>query len=310
MIRKIPRYILSSIRRRALALLDRPGWVPSGKTSYLGHPFVYPLDSLIGRKIASGKQWDANLAVIVPTMLPMDEPEICEVGSNIGASLLQIMRVKPGTQAVAFEPSRRFLPFLKRNLQLADIDRVEIFPVVVGRSKGTVQLYNNASSASVGQERPELQSRRKEVVAMTTLDDVYRQRPRVDFIKVDTDGFDLEVLRGAEETLQRDAPVVYFELFPALVSTAAPEIDLSWLQSIGYQRFVCFSPPGKLLGVTEQVEQAISWANMDDYCDILACCTGSPSETRVEELLHHFSAIFASASTPSETEGIGQSWHV
>ena len=289
MIRKIPRDILSSIRQKALAIFDRLGWVPSGKTSYLGHPFVYPLDSLIGRKVARGKQWDANLAIIVPIMLPMDEPEICEVGSNIGASLLQIMKVKPGAHVLAFEPSHRFLPFLKRNLQLANSDRVELFPVLVGRSKGTVQLYNNASSASVGHERPELQSRRKQAVRMTTLDEMYRQRPRVDFIKVDTDGFDLEVLRGAEETLKRDAPVVYFELFPALVSASAPEADLSWLQSIGYARFVCFSPPGKLLGVTDQVEQAISWANMDDYCDILACRAGSSSETRIEELVGLFS---------------------
>jgi FkbM family methyltransferase len=287
---KILRSTLSSTRQKVLVWLDQLGWVPSGKTTYLGHPFVYPLDSLIGRKIASGKQWDANLTVIVPTMLPIDEPEICEVGSNIGASLLQMLKVRPHARVIAIEPSHRFLPFLKRNLQLAGINCVEVLPVLAGRSKGTVQLYNNASSASVDHERPELKSRRRQAVTMTTLDDVYHQRPRVDFIKVDTDGFDLEVLRGAEETLKRDAPVLYFELFPALVSTSTPEADLEWLQGIGYSRFVCFTPPGKLLGVTDKVEQAISWAKMDDYCDVLICRSGSSSETRIEELLRHFSA--------------------
>lgn len=285
---KILRSVLSSIRQKALVWLDQLGWVPSRKTTYLGHPFVYPLDSLIGRKIANGKQWDANLTIIVPIMLPDDEAEICEVGSNIGASLLQILKARPHARVIAIEPSQRFLPFLKRNLQLAGIDRVEIFPLLAGRSKGTVHLYNNASSASVGHERPELKSRRKQAVTMTTLDEIYRQRPRVDFIKVDTDGFDLEVLRGAEETLKRDAPVLYFELFPALVSTSTPEADLEWLQGIGYTPFVCFTPPGKLLGVTDKVEQAISWAKMDDYCDVLVCRTGSSSETRIEELIRHF----------------------
>jgi FkbM family methyltransferase len=286
---KILRSVLSSIRQKTLVWLDQLGWVPSGKTTYLGHPFVYPLDSLIGRKIASGKQWDANLAIIVPTMLPADEPEICEVGSNIGASLLQLLKVKPLAHVAAFEPSHRFLPFLKRNLELAGINGVEIFPFLVGRGKGTVQLYNNASSASVGQERPELKSRRKQSATMTTLDEMYRRGPGVDFIKVDTDGFDLEVLRGAEETLKRDSPVLYFELFPALLSTPTPAADLEWLQGMGYSRFVCFTPPGKLLGVTNKVEQVISWANVDDYCDILACRTGSPSEMLIEELLRHFS---------------------
>jgi FkbM family methyltransferase len=285
---KIQRSILSLTRQKVLAWLDQLGWVPSRRTTYLGHPFVYPSDSLIGRKIASGKEWDANLATIILIMLSVDEPEICEVGSNIGASLLQIMKVKPDARVAAFEPSNRFLPFLKRNLELAGIDHVEIFPSLVGRSKGTARLYNNASSASVGQERPELKSRRKQSASMTTLDEMYCQRPRVDFIKVDTDGFDLEVLRGAEKTLKRDAPVLYFELFPALLSTSTPAIDLAWLQSIGYSRFVCFTPPGKLLGVTDKVEQAISWANIDDYCDILVCRAGSSSETSIDDLLGHF----------------------
>lgn len=285
---KIQRTILSLTRQKVLAWLDQLGWVPSRRTTYLGHPFVYPMDSLIGRKIASGKEWDANLATIILIMLPVDEPEICEVGSNIGASLLQIMKVKPRARVAAFEPSNRFLPFLKRNLELAGTDRVEIFSSLVGRSKGMARLYNNASSASVGQERPELKSRRKQSASMTTLDEMYHQRPRVDFIKVDTDGFDLEVLRGAEETLKRDAPVLYFELFPALLSTPTPAADLAWLQSIGYSRFICFTPPGKLLGVTDKVEQAISWANIDDYCDILVCRASSPAETRIDDLLGHF----------------------
>lgn len=284
----IYRRVFSSTRQRILARLDRLGWVPSRVTTYLGHQFAYPLDSLIGRKIAAGKEWDANLAVIVPALLPMDEPAICEVGSNIGASLLQIMKVKPHARVVAFEPSNRFRPFLERNLRLAGIKRVEILPLLVGRSEGMVWLYNNASSASVGHVRPELKPRRKQHACTTTLDEVYHQRPRVDFVKVDTDGFDLEVLRGAEEMLRRDAPALYFELFPALLPiTSTLQLDLAWLQGAGYVRFVCFSPPGKLMGLTGEVEQLISWANEDDYCDVLVCRAGSPAEARLEGLFRH-----------------------
>ena len=285
----IHRRVFSSTRQQVLAWFDRLGWVPSRATTYLGHQFAYPLDSLIGRKIAAGKEWDANLAVIIPALLPMDEPAICEVGSNIGASLLQIMKVKPRARVVAFEPSDRFRPFLERNLRLAGVKQVEILPLLVGRSQGVIWLYNNASSASVDHVRPELKPRRKQPAFMTALDEVYRQRPRLDFIKVDTDGFDLEVLRGAEEILKRDAPALYFELFPALLPTTSTlALDLAWLQGAGYARFVCFTPPGKLLGLTGDVEQLISWANEDDYCDVLVCAAGSPAEVRLEELLRHF----------------------
>jgi FkbM family methyltransferase len=274
-----------------LAWLDRLGWVPSGVTTYLGHPFVYPLDSGIGRQIASGEEWDAILGTIIPTFLPMDEPSICEVGSNIGASLLQITRVKPRARILAFEPSERFRPFLERNLRLAGINRVEVSSFLLGRQQDIVWLYNNNSSASVtlrydhGPRGQRKGPRRRQSATMTTLDEVFHQRPRVDFIKVDTDGFDLEVIRGAEETLKRDSPILYFELFPAACQISALAADMNWLQSIGYGRFICFTSAGKLLGVTDKVEQAIAWANANNYCDILVFRKGSPLETQIESLV-------------------------
>jgi FkbM family methyltransferase len=274
-----------------LGWLDRLGWVPSRVTTYLGQPFEYPLDSGIGRQIASGGEWDANLGIIIPALLPQDEPFICEVGSNIGASLLQIKRIKPLAYILAFEPSDRFRPFLEHNLELAAISRVEISSLLVGSRPGTIWLYNNNSSASVclkydsGPHSPRKGPRRKQHATMITLDEMLQQRPHVDFIKVDTDGFDFEVLRGAERTLKRDSPILYFELFPAASPASTPVADLDWLQSIGYRRFVCFTPSGALLGITDTSKKAVSWANTNSYCDILVCHQGSPSEAEIEDLI-------------------------
>lgn len=285
---------LYPVFHKILNWVDRLGWVPSGVTTYLGHPFVYPLDSGIGRQIASGEEWDAILGIIIPALLPMDEPAICEVGSNIGASLLQIKRVRPLAHIVAFEPSDRFRPFLKRNLELAAaINRVELFPLLVGRHQGRRWLYNNNTSASVYlryDRQPGVQRkgpRRKQLTEMTTLDEVFQERPRVDFIKVDTDGFDLEVVRGAETTLKRDSPILYFELLPSAPPESTSIAGMTWLQSIGYCRFVCLTPSGKLFGVTDSAERSLSWADANGYCDVLVCREGSPSEARIEGIVNH-----------------------
>jgi FkbM family methyltransferase len=278
----------SLIMHMGLQWLDRLGWVPSRTTTYLGRPFVYPFDSVIGRQIARGEQWDDVLATIIPALLPVDDPVICEVGSNIGASLLQIKKVKSAAHVLAFEPSNRFRPFLERNVKLAGLEHVEISSLLVGRSSGTTWLYNNASSASAShasyaRHRP----RRKQQAAMTTLDEMFRQRPRVDMIKVDTDGFDFEVLRGAEETLKRDSPILFFEFFPALLST--PANDLAWLQSAGYAQFVCFTPDGKSPEVMNNVDQAITYASANTYCDILVCREGAPSPAKMDALVGQLS---------------------
>jgi hypothetical protein len=125
--------------------------------------------------------------------------------------------------------------------------------------------------------------RGRELIEMTTLDEVFRNRDPVDFIKIDTDGFDLEILRGAEDTLRRDKPIVYFELDVDLLSTA--DTDLNWLQALGYQQLVCLEPEGGLIGMTDDPDQAIVWADAREYCDVLVCQMNSPSEARLGRLL-------------------------
>jgi len=264
---------------------DRLGSIPTVATTYLGHPFVYPSDSLIGAAfIDKGKEWDVVLRSIVPVLLPKEEPVICEVGSNIGASLLQILAVKPRARVLACEPSARFRPFLERNLELAGFNHVEIFPLLLGSKPGSMWLYDNESSASVvSADYDGHEPRGRALIEVTTLDEVLRNRDPVDFIKIDTDGFDLEILRGAEDTLRRDRPILYFELDVDLLSD--PTTDLAWLQALGYRQLVCLAPEGELIGMTDDPNQAIAWADAREYCDVLVCHVDSPYKARLARLL-------------------------
>ena len=259
--------------------------VSTHETIYLGHTFLYPSDSLIGFAfIDRGKEWDAVLRPIVSVLLSQEEPAICEVGSNIGASLLQILAMKPRARVLACEPSERFRPFLERNLELAGFKHVEILPTLLGSQAGSMWLYNNASSASVvSADYDGHEPRGKQLTEMTTLDEVFRNRDPVDFIKTDTDGFDLEVLRGAEQTLRCDQPVLHFEFDVDLLSS--PLDDLRWLQGLGYRRLICLEPEGALIGMTEEPKQVVAWASTKEYCDVLTCFEHSPAEARLGRLM-------------------------
>jgi hypothetical protein len=101
---------------------------------------LYPVDSLIGRFLEAGKEWDRIFRTLVEELVLEEEPVICEVGSNIGASLLQVLAAKPQAYILAFEPSRRFRPFLERNLELAGADRVKVYSHMVGRGRGVKRL--------------------------------------------------------------------------------------------------------------------------------------------------------------------------
>lgn len=259
------------------------GWIPSQVVQYLGNPFVYPTGSEVGAAIARGWEWDKVLRPLLDRLVPEAEPVVCEVGSNIGASLLEILAAKPRARILSFEPSDRFRAFLEYNLKIAGFTEAKVSSYLVGRESGSGFIHTDATSGSI-REMPHLTSRQP--APITTLDEVLGDHDPVTFIKTDTDGYDMEVLRGGEEVLRRDRPTLFFEFCPILMASE-PAADVAWLQTLDYLCFVCLNNFGYLVGVTCEAKQVVRWAEQHVYCDVLACAEGSTARRRVEGLLPH-----------------------
>lgn len=77
-------------------------------------------------------------------------------------------------------------------------------------------------------------------VKVTTLDELLKDRERIDFIKIDIEGMEYEALRGGAKILAKHQPALIYETHPAFLkarrSTLFDEIrDL--LESLGYELF-------------------------------------------------------------------------
>lgn len=257
------------------------GIVPCHVAQYLGHPFIYPTGSDVGAAVARGWEWDGVLRAIVETLIPVDDPMVCEVGSNIGASILEILHARPRARVSCYEPANRFRAFLAYNLQLAGYGRVEVKPYLVDRTHGEGFIHHDDTSGSI-RAMDHLGVRQE--ARVVTLDEEFRDRNSpLDFIKTDTDGNDLEVLRGAEKILREDQPVLFLEFCPGLMRSDA-EADLVWLQSLGYERFVCLNHLGFLVGITSDAARTVAWSNEFTYCDLLTCAAGSDADNRLAHL--------------------------
>lgn len=244
---------------------DTAGAIPVLITTYLGHPFVYPPASQVGQAVGRSWEWDAILRPMLEALVAEQQPIICEVGSNIGASLLEMLLVKPAARIFAFEPSDVFRAVLLHNLQLAGFPSIEVMPYLVGREPGDGFIYTDETSGSMENLPHYL---RRQPARVVSLDDVMENQAPVRFIKIDTDGNDIEVLRGATRILEQDRPHVFFEFCPSLMRSD-PVADLTWLQGMGYRQLVCFDHLGAAVGVTSEPEQAVQWSVEHGYCDIL-----------------------------------------
>jgi FkbM family methyltransferase len=139
-----------------------------------------------------------------------------DVGANLGLyALWGARRVGPTGSVVAFEPVPETRARLERNLALNGFRNVEVVAAGVGAEAGEITLYRHPVASGVA-SRYEVQASGRPIdVPVTTLDDAFATRPRPRLVKVDVEGMELEVLRGARALLGGDDP-------PALVLEANP----------------------------------------------------------------------------------------
>lgn len=167
-----------------------------------------------------------------------------DVGANIGLFTLKAARlVGPQGRVVALEPGKAAREQLVANLSLNKFNHVTVIDKALSDVEGEATLHHvdkggDPQAFSLLADGTEKSS---ETVAMTTLDRVVTEHglPRVDCIKIDVEGFEAHVLRGARETLSRWHPTVIFEVNCPTLLQSGEEPDGAWkiLQASGYAFF-------------------------------------------------------------------------
>ena len=110
---------------------------------------------------------------------------------------------------------------------------------------------------------------------MTTLDAVLPDRGRFELIKIDTDGYDFEVIRGARALLERDRPILHIEVAPWLMHED-PVSEIEYMQSLGYRELTCFDPMGGFRKRTRDAAEVVALAaECGGYCDVTSAFDGT-----------------------------------
>src|SRR5438552_11264717 len=145
----------------------------------------------------------ADLFVDFRKYLPNVEPKIVfDVGANVGESAEAYVRHFPESRVFRFEPLLGTFEQRKRNV--AGFPNVECFNFGLSSKAGNVHMVysptqSNLSSITIPEPgKPTVE------VQVETLERFCKERAiaRIDFLKIDTEGHDLEVLKGAERLLR------------------------------------------------------------------------------------------------------------
>ena len=173
-----------------------------------------PNDRYVGRSLIAYGEWGEAEVRLFERVLRSGDVAV-EVGSNIGSHTAPIYKaVGPGGTVHAFEPQRLVHQLLCANLALNDCFNVHAHRAAVGDTVTWARICDvppqhefNYGALAVDLDLGGDSS--MDDVPLTTIDDMGLER--IDFIKVDAEGLDLQVLEGAKLSLAAHRPALFVE---------------------------------------------------------------------------------------------------
>jgi FkbM family methyltransferase len=154
---------------------------------------------------------------------------VADVGANIGLySLLLARCVGPTGRIYSFEPDALMADALRRNLAANHVTQAEVFEYAVGATTGTAVLQRNAMNSGdnrLGATTGTALHSEQISVRVCALQDALQGR-RLDFIKMDVQGWEGEALRGVVGLLDANPGLrIYFEFWPHGLRLAGTSIE-------------------------------------------------------------------------------------
>lgn len=170
---------------------------------------------------------------------------VLDLGANIGVTSYHLAKKLPKSTIFSFEPLQLNMDVLKRIKDKFRLTNIKEYQVAVGHTNGTLEMVMpvinkvpmHGLSHVIQEESLENISGHKYVVPVICLDDFKKLKDlnkKITALKIDVENFEYFALKGGENLLIKNKPVIYCELW----DNENRERCISFLNNLGYSPFV------------------------------------------------------------------------
>ena len=221
-------------------------------TAYTERPLIFGKTIKVDDRciVAIGKNWGQGIVYGRPALefffdkaKDIKDPVIFDVGANIGAFSM-ISKFLDKSKIYAFEPQPNIYDILKSNMIINELDRVFCHNIalsnVTGETKMSVPTRKDFSGLGTLSLNP-LRFSNKDVIDIKcdTLDNFCNCNhiEKIDLMKIDTEGYEYNILLGGMETIKKFKPKILMEFAPENIKQCGivPSQIISLLKTIGYK---------------------------------------------------------------------------
>lgn len=134
---------------------------------------------------------------------------ILDIGANLGNHTVFFAKECGAKRIYAFEPTWKTFQILEENIKINNLDSIVVaMNIALGEKDARVNIIVNTKDAGSNHVEENIDGN----VIMNTLDGLSLS-DRIDFIKIDVEGYEFEVLKGAMKTLAQNHPDIFIEIF-------------------------------------------------------------------------------------------------
>lgn len=161
-----------------------------------------------------------------------NDPFIIDCGANIGLSVIYFKHLYPEARLIAFEPDPNLFPILERNIATYQLSQVELIKKAVWCEKTELSFEPDGSLAGrITDENSKPGSKAMQVQTVRLRD--YLDKP-VDFLKIDIEGAEYEVIRDCADLL-KNVEVLFLEYHSLVEKPQTLDEILRILQQAGFR---------------------------------------------------------------------------
>lgn len=157
--------------------------------------------------------YEADYIRLLASMVKPDETVI-DIGANEGYITFPLsMKIGEGGHAFAIEPHPSNVRMLKANITLNALNNITVIQKAVSDKPGRLNMYGDRAWGTLLKQQsnnlPSVIS-----VEVDTLDAIFTNNPlrQLSLIKIDAEGSEIRVIRGAHELITSNRPIVAFEI--------------------------------------------------------------------------------------------------
>ncbi len=190
---------------------------------------------------------DPSHEALIPLCRPGDT--VIDIGANIGLTALRMAAVLGGGKVYAFEPDPQNYSHFQHHIQSTGVRNIEAFQCALGSEEGMGNLCNDEPRNRGCVWIDTVDANESSPVHVTTVDHFCATEglSHVDLIKVDTEGTELAVLKGARKVIERWMPRLFVEVDEHNLQRARGSSGALWDFLVGAGYIVRHAESGRML---------------------------------------------------------------